>query len=58
VTVHPVDIKHGIYLSGEKCINTMSLESVRYVVGKDLYPTLNNPCCSQARFPLLTCMMR
>jgi len=50
VTVHPADIEHGIYLSGEKCISTMSLESARYVVEKDLYRTLNNPCCNQARF--------
>jgi hypothetical protein len=51
VTVHPADIEHGIYLSGENCLNTMSQENVRYVVEKDLSRTLNNPCFNLVRLP-------
>ena len=51
MTVHPADIEHGIYLSGEKSINTMNQENVRYVVEKDLSRTLNKPYYNQEKLP-------
>lgn len=50
MTVHLVDIKHGIYLSEERCIGTMSQENAGYVMEKEWSRIPDDPCFRVARF--------
>lgn len=50
VTVHLVDIEHGIYRSEERCIDTMRQENADYVMEKEWLQIPDDPCFRAARF--------